>query len=387
MIKLYHDTRILYTVVFIVQITRSIRETFVMTHTHLWLRAESKPQEQRTALTPENTKQLLDAGFKVTIESSVQSIFAINDYEAVGASIAPEGSWVDAPEEAIILALKELPEATFPLHHQHIYFAHAYKEQQGWQALLSRFVSGKGELFDLEYLVDDNNRRIAAFGYWAGYAGAALGVLAWLKQQQNITPPLNNINSYANQESLIAEINDLLATYESKPKILVIGAKGRSGSGAVALAKALSLETVEWDIAETQKGGPFAEILNMDILVNCVFINQDLPPFITKEMLITEERTLSMIVDVSCDPYGSYNPLPIYNECTTFKSPCLSIIQGDKPLDMIAIDHLPSLLPKESSEDYGQQLVKHLLTLNDQSQGVWPKALSLFNEKTAEIKL
>ncbi|TPH17285.1 saccharopine dehydrogenase [Litorilituus lipolyticus] len=356
-----------------------------MTHTHLWLRAETKPQEQRTALTPENTKQLLDAGFKVTIESSSQSIFSINEYQNVGAEIAPEGSWVDAPEDAIILALKELPEADFPLRHQHIYFAHAYKEQQGWQALLSRFVNGKGELFDLEYLVDENNRRIAAFGYWAGYAGAALGVMAWLNQQQNATPPLKEVNSYVNQQALIADINELLNRCESKPRVLVIGAKGRSGSGAVALAKALSLETVEWDIAETQKGGPFAEILQMDILVNCVFINQDLPPFITKEMLDSKERTLSMIVDVSCDPYGSYNPLPIYSECTTFKSPCLSLIQGDSPLDMIAIDHLPSLLPKESSEDYGEQLVKHLLTLNDQSQGVWPKALSLFNDKTAAL--
>ena len=31
---------------------------------------------------------------------------------------------------------------------------------------------------DLEYLVDGEQRRVAAFGYWAGYAGAALGLLA-----------------------------------------------------------------------------------------------------------------------------------------------------------------------------------------------------------------
>lgn len=356
-----------------------------MEQVHLWLRAESKPQEQRTALTPENTKQLIEAGFKVTIESSSQSIFSTNLYQDSGADIVPEGSWVDAPKNAIILALKELPEDNFPLTHQHIYFAHAYKEQQGWQDLLNRFKSGNGELFDLEYLVDENNRRIAAFGYWAGFAGAALGVMAWLNQQHQIKPPLESIQSYQSKQRMLADLDKQLASTSSKPKVMVIGAKGRSGSGAVDLAKALGLETVEWDIAETQKGGPFPEILHTDILVNCVFISSDLPPFITPEMLESEHRKLSMIVDVSCDPYGSYNPLPIYHECTTFKSPCLSIIQGTTPLDLIAIDHLPSLLPKESSEDYGEQLVKHLLTLTNQTQGVWPKALQLFKEKTAEI--
>ena len=45
---------------------------------HIWLRAETKEQEQRTALTPENARQLLDAGFKVTVERSDQNIFDDN---------------------------------------------------------------------------------------------------------------------------------------------------------------------------------------------------------------------------------------------------------------------------------------------------------------------
>ena len=36
---------------------------------------------------------------------------------------------------------------------------------------------GGGALLDLEYLTDDHGRRLAAFGYWAGYVGAALAVL------------------------------------------------------------------------------------------------------------------------------------------------------------------------------------------------------------------
>jgi len=359
-----------------------------MSKAHLWLRAETKPHEQRTALSPQGAKTLIDAGFKVTVECSSQNIFDDELYRQVNADLVPQGSWINAPKEAIILGLKELPEDTFPLIHQHIYFAHAYKEQSGWQALLSRFKSGEGQLFDLEYLVDEQQRRVAAFGYWAGFAGAALSVLAWANQQQNITPPLADISSYQDKQQLFNDLEQALSkattiakgTSKNKPKLLVIGAKGRSGKGAVDLAKALSLEVLEWDLAETKKGGPFEEIIQADIFINCVLINQDLPPFITKKLLSKEERKLSVIVDVSCDPYGSYNPLPIYQQCTTFKTPCLRI-DDSKVLDLIAIDHLPSLLPKESSEDYGEQLLTHLLTLDDKSQGVWPSALALFESK------
>lgn len=355
-----------------------------MNNVHIWLRAETKPDEQRTALTPNGAKSLIDAGFKVTIECGQQNIFQQQLYRESGVEFSPAGSWVNAPSDAIILGLKELPEDTFPLIHQHIYFAHAYKEQSGWKALISRFKTGGGQLFDLEYLVDENQRRIAAFGYWAGFSGAALAVLAWANQQRGITPALIDICSYPDKQHLLIELEQTLAFCDSKPKVLIIGAKGRSGSGAVDLAKALSLGIVKWDLAETQKGGPFVEINQVDIFVNCVLINRDLPPFITEELLDCDNRKLSVIVDVSCDPYGSYNPLPIYQQCTTFRAPCLTIKEKNR-LDLIAIDHLPSLLPKESSEDYGQQLLSHLLTLTDKSQGVWPKALALFNEKSKAI--
>ncbi len=361
-----------------------------MTSPHIWLRAETKPFEERTALTPANAKVLIDAGFTLTIESSNQNIFSDQAYVEIGCELVASGTWVDAPNTAIILGLKELPEADFPLVHRHIYFAHAYKEQQGWQALLARFTQGGGQLFDLEYLVDENNRRIAAFGYWAGYAGAALAALAWLNQKNGEAVPLKDIHSFENKTSLLDSIQEKLDACDKKPRILVIGAKGRSGCGAVALAKELKLSVVEWDIEETQKGGPFTEINDMDILVNCVFIsgssaNSNIQPFTTRALLEESARQLSIITDVSCDPYGSYNPLPIYNECTTFSLPCLQIIEGKNPLSLIAIDHLPSLLPKESSEDYGEQLTKHLLTLNDLSSGVWPQALALFNKKSNNL--
>lgn len=47
----------------------------------------------------------------------------------------------------------------------HIQFAHCYKNQDGWEKVLGRFSVGQGTLLDMEFLENDDERRIAAFGY------------------------------------------------------------------------------------------------------------------------------------------------------------------------------------------------------------------------------
>lgn len=359
-----------------------------MTKTHIWLRAESKALEERIALTPNVAKQLLKAGFNITVEASPFSAIPAQAYQEIGCDIAPAFSWHNAPSDTIILGLKELSEERWPLIHRHIHFAHVYKDQQGWQEVLRRFKTGQGELYDLEYLVDDNQRRVAAFGYWAGFAGAAVAIKAFGRRQQAANPVLPKLTSMPSRQALVDDVARSLSGCASKPKVLVIGAKGRSGRGAVEMAHSIGADVTEWDMAETKFGGPFEDILDFDVLVNCVFVQDPLPPFITLPMLDTNDihpRRLSIVCDVSCDPYGTYNPLPIYSSCTTFDQPCLRIIKGDNPLDLIAIDHLPSLLPVESSEDFCQQLLPHLLQLDDLTQGVWQRANRVFTEKLNQI--
>ena len=152
--------------------------------THLWVRAEQRPNEARVGLTPDGAKTLMQAGFQITVEASAQRAVGIERYRTAGCAIAPENAWPKAPDDAVIFGLKELPEDGTPLRHRHIMFGHAFKGQHGGQALLRRFQAGGGTLYDLEYLVDQTGRRLAAFGYWAGYAGAAVSVKCWAAQQR-----------------------------------------------------------------------------------------------------------------------------------------------------------------------------------------------------------
>lgn len=350
------------------------------TSTHLWLRAENKANEHRVALAPADARQLIEQGLRISVEECPERCIPLQEYVDAGCEAVPRFSWKSAPADAWILGLKELPVTGEPLHHKHIHFAHAFKDQQGWQEVLQQFKKGGGSLYDLEYLVDDAQRRVAAFGFWAGFAGAAVGVMNWAKLQAT-GQGLDRIDPFSSQEQLISHIREQLGT--RRPRVLVIGAKGRCGQGAVLACEKLGVEVTGWDIEETRAGGPFHDILNFDVLINCVFIAKKIPPFITMNEL-KQERQLQVITDVSCDPYGDYNPLPIYEACTTFVDPVLELDAGAKPLQLIAIDHLPSLLPRESSEDYSGQLLSALREI-PQHSAVWQRALDLYQEKIKSL--
>lgn len=48
--------------------------------------------------------------------------------------------------------------------------------------ILGSFPRGGGTLLDLEFLQHEDGRRVAAFGYHAGFAGAALALETWAWQ-------------------------------------------------------------------------------------------------------------------------------------------------------------------------------------------------------------
>ena len=286
-----------------------------------------------------------------------------------------------------------------PLRHTHIQFAHCYKQQDGWAAKLARFDRGGGTLYDLEFLQDAAGRRVAAFGYYAGFAGAAIALLAWANQRLHpgghaALPPTSSFDNEADLVAAVrAAVQSVLAkgAAEQHPRVIVIGALGRCGSGAVDLCLAAGVPAtnlLKWDMAETARGGPFHEIATSDVFVNCIYLTQRIPPFVTLESLAEPGRRLSVACDVSCDPDNPHNPMPIYREYSTFERPTLPVpVGGDgPPLSIISIDHLPSLLPREASETFSGHLLPSLLTLDKRrEEGPWPGAEKLFREKVVEL--
>lgn len=237
-----------------------------------WLRCEKKEFERRAALTPTTAKKLIDAGFEIFVERDEQRIFDDSEYEeyvpclhrdaqylsllvlmnicairmsstsySVGCKLVDHNSWPSAPTSVPIIGLKELPASDSPLPHTHIQFAHCYKQQAGWSSVLSRFHRGHGTLYDLEFLNDAAGRRVAAFGFHAGFAGAAAGALALAAMKEGKT--LGRLEPYVNEAAMVEDLKAKLPGGSGKGvKALVIGALGRCGRGAVDLFRKIGLD-------------------------------------------------------------------------------------------------------------------------------------------------
>lgn len=341
----------------------------------LWMRHETRATERRAPIVPEDARVLVEHGIQLTVEDSPQRVFPIADYIEAGCRTAPAGGWADAPDGDHVIGLKELPETPRPLRHRHIFFGHAYKGQAGAGELLDRFAVGGGALLDLEYLADDDGRRLAAFGYWAGYVGAALAVL---HRRGRLTAPLVPITKEELDGALRASRDG------DAPRALVIGALGRCGRGARDALATAGVEPTCWDLAETRDLDRGA-LLAHDILVNTVLTTRPIPPFLTAADLDDPGRGLSVVCDVTCDVDSECNVLPFNDEITHWDRPARRLRSADRPLDVIAIDNLPSLLPAEASRSFSAELLPQLLALSDTAPA-WARCLNTFHAATAGLR-
>jgi len=338
------------------------------------MRHESRPTERRAPITPDDARTLVEHGATMTVERSEQRVFDTEEYEHAGCRVADAGSWEDAPATAYVVGIKELAQDPAELRHTHIYFAHAYKKQDGSTDLLQRFVDGGGELIDIEYLAV-NQRRVVAFGYWAGYVGASLAVLA---HRGHLSAPL--------VPTTRMDLDDAVAQASTAPgSALVIGARGRSGRGAVdALARG-GWELTRWGIQQTRHLDR-ATLLSHDLLVNCVVSYGPQDPFVTVEDVDTE-RALRVIGDVTCDVTSDTNLIPLNTATTTWDDPVRRFGEGAAagPMDVIAIDNLPSLLPREASVSFSADFVPLLVDLAERT-GAFAAAREAFTEATAPLR-
>ena len=103
----------------------------------------------------------------------------------------------------------------------------------------------------------------------------------WAWQLEHGGKPLPGKDYYKNEGELIREVKaemekGVTKTRGSRPRVLVIGAWGRCGKGALDLCKAVGIpddNLLEWDYPHTQKGGPFPEIRESDVTYSPLCLN------------------------------------------------------------------------------------------------------------------
>jgi hypothetical protein len=129
-------------------------------------------------------------------------------------------------------------------------------------------------------------------------------------------------------------------------------------------------------MAETAHGGPFPEVLEHEIFLNCILATPGVPVFVPRSARLTSPARFGVIGDIACDPTSDFSPVKVYDAVTDWETPARRV-HDDPPLDVMAIDNLPSLLPRESSEDYAAQLLPSLLALARSAKGSGPARMRI----------
>ena len=340
----------------------------------IFLRRELSQYEKRTPLTPNDVKILLKYGIPSYVQSSKYRIFNDFEYQNAGAIIVQDSWYDDKYKDCIIIGLKELDNLELLNKHIHVYFSHSYKNQNGSKYILETFKASNSILYDFEYFINSFtpfriedaqyatpsplitahfvgvlnekrcNKRIIGFGIYAGYVGAVLG----LKHFYNGN--LSRLMEWCSYDSMVndVKINDYI-----RPLIGIIGHKGNCGSGVIEILQSLNLN---YEIIDKNMENKGIYMKKFDILYNCICLNSSSTELWFDKSTIFTKKLL--IVDISCDYTKPNNPIHIYNNPTTFENP---VYKYNNYVDIIAINNLPSLLPKDSSTYFSKNLLNLLL--------------------------
>jgi saccharopine dehydrogenase (NAD+, L-lysine-forming) len=140
---------------------------------------------------------------------------------------------------------------------------------------------------------------------------------------------------------------------------------------------AAGIQASAWDIEQTRELDR-AALLAHDVVVNTVLTTAPAEPFLTLADVMREGRRLTVLSDVTCDVGSPCNLFPLYDETTTWNAPARQLPGADPPMDVIVIDNLPSLLPRETSVSFSSALAPHIPALLDPA-GVWRTCLDAFH--------
>ena len=311
----------------------------------LVIRSELNACETRAPIVPHDVPGLLSA-YRVKVESSSTRCYSDQEYKAFGANIVPAGYWKKTTN-SFVIGLKAINAPATPTQTL-LQFAHCFKGQEGSKETLD--LIRKCTFIDYEYMTDRDQKRVISFCAQSGKIGCYLALMTFHLRQSGL---------HALPEFDEGRYVSMLTGMEKAPRVLLIG-YGVAGKRAKEVLDQFNITTTVW----TSKDVPDrSAILDHDILIHAIRLPDDpsrmIEPFLKPSDLLNDHR-LSVICDISCDLGNPRNTLPLYDSYTTVTQPVRRI---DGSVDLIAINHLPSLEPVVSSRQFSAILRQYLPSL------------------------
>jgi saccharopine dehydrogenase (NAD+, L-lysine-forming) len=365
---------------------------------------ESRNDETRTPLIPKHIKELKKKfnNVKIVIQPSSLRCFKDKEYLSAGATISEDLSSSD-----LILGVKEVDTRILIANKNYLFFSHTSKIQSDNSAaaqgtpgmnkkdLLKAILDKNIKLIDYENIRSSDGSRYLGFGRFAGIIGCYNSLCLFEYFLYNFKlPRAYELNNYLLLKKTIKNRKF------SKMRILITG-DGRVAKGVLELIQFTNIKQIskedflykdynepvfcnlrtadyvscdqtnifnlEHFIRNKEKYKSTAEkyLKKTNLLISAHYWDPLSPKIFTIDSL-DKFNHLKVIGDITCDINGS---IPTTLKSTSIKNPYfyydknnkIEIKQSDEALAIMAVDNLPSELPKDSSEEFGDGIIQEVL--------------------------
>jgi len=360
------------------------------------LREGKTPPDKRVPLTPAQCVEIQQkfSGIEICVQPSEIRTFKDVEYLEKGLKLNNDLSDCD-----ILMGVKEVPITDLIPGKTYFFFSHTIKKQEYNRKLLQAVLKKKIQLVDYEILTDKNGFRIIGFGRFAGLVGAYSGLRAFGLRSKKFE--LKPAYQCFNRDDMLQQLEKI----KLPPIKIAVTGDGRVAGGALEILKHLNIKELSpYDFLKSMQprepefvqlapqnyvqrkdGKPF-DLLHFfnhpemyknafqpfskttDVLIAAAYWDPKAPKLFTAEEMKQKTFRISVISDITCDINGS---IPSTKKASTIDDPFYDYnpqtgevetpFSSMKNITVQAVDNLPCELPRDASEDFGQNLLKKVL--------------------------
>ena len=357
------------------------------------LKEGKTPPDKRVPLSPQQCADFISQypSINFVVQRSPIRCFSDEEYSNLGITLVDDVSNCD-----VLLGVKEVPKSDLLSDKTYFYFSHTIKEQPYNRELLQKMVEKNITMIDYETLKHANGSRIIGFGRYAGVVGCYNGFLAYGKRTKRFE--LKAANLCEDRKELEKELKKV-----DLPNIkIIVSGNGRVGKGALEIIQLLNIREVskedfktktfdepvyvhvDFPDYNTRKDGSefiadeffkkpelfkstFMDYASCaDVFIAGHYYGAGSPYLFTREDAKSADFKIRTVADISCDidgpvastikPSTIENPIYGYNPVTESEDD----FDKEDVITVMAVDNLPCELPKDASEDFGNELMKHI---------------------------
>ena len=360
------------------------------------IREGKVPSDRRVPLLPYQCVEIMEKYPHVEIYVQPSDVRCIANKEYLAAGIPLRE---DLSHCTILLGIKEVPIHELIADKTYLFFSHTIKMQPHNQKLLQTIVEKRITLIDYEALRNVHDKRVIAFGYFAGIVGAYNTFLLLGKKYKlfKLKPAYRCFD--------IEELKQELKKVTIPAFKFVLTGVGRVGHGAELILKEMNIEKVSPQdfLSKSYTRAVYTQIISSDynqsneigavwntenfhehpeayhstfmrfakvadVLIAGAYWDQRAPKLFTTEDSKRTDFSIRLISDITCDINGSipatvkstniYDPAYDFNPYTKdIEAP----FSDPRNITVMAIDNLPCEVPRNASEDFGNQMIKNVL--------------------------